>query len=281
MVMQADMTASGTDMPTAFRVFVAGSDAGAPAPLADLQMLGPWLEAETGRALVVYAAPPACLAARLAQGTTLREAQARWSAEATACMAIQRRHRDRVAMIAAPQDDKALETTREALKERWPGLTLPAGLMAVAAPMGDPAASPALCALSLALDPDAAELMDAIQAATTGPAPAPDGPRKLINSLAGELRASGSGPQRELLEQQLIDAEGQKAALEQQVTDAERQTAVLIQQVTDLEQALREAADETAKTRQDGQARLDEVYASTSWRVTGPMRALKTRLTRR
>lgn len=267
MAMQADMTASGTDMPAAFRVFVAGSDAGAPAPLADLQMLGPWLEAETGRALVVYAAPPACLAARLARGAALREAQARWSAEATACMAIQRRHRDRVAMIAAPQDDTAVETLQRALEERWPGLTLPAGLMAVAAPAGDPAASPALCALSLALDPDAAELMDALQAATTGPAPAVAGPRGLINALAGELRAPRPDPQREMLEQQ--------------VTDAERQTAVLIRQVTDLEQALREAADETARTRQDGQARLDEVYASTSWRVTGPMRALKTRLTRR
>lgn len=267
MAMQADMTASGTDMPAAFRVFVAGADAGAPAPLADLQMLGPWLEAETGRALVVYAAPPACLAARLAQGVTLREAQARWSAEAAACMAIQRRHRDRVAVIAAPQDDTAQETVQRALEERWPGLTLPAGLMAVAAPVGDPAASPALCALSLALDPDTVDLMDAIQAATTGPAPVRDRPRKLINTFAAELRASRIDPQRELLDRQL--------------TDAERQKAVLIQQVSDLERALREAADETAKVRREGQAQLADVYASTSWRVTSPVRALKTMFTRR
>lgn len=267
MAMQADMTVSGTDMPAAFRVFVTGLDAGTPAPLADLQMLGPWLEAETGWALVIYASPPACLSARLAQGATLREAQARWCAEATACMTIQRRHRDRVAMIAAPQDDTALETARLALEARWPGQSLPAGLTAVATPTANPAVSPALCALSLSLDPDAIELMDAIQAATTGPAPAPDGLHKLIATLAGELRESRPDPQRELLERQLIDAE--------------RQKAVLIQQVTDLERALREAANETARVRRDGQARLDEVYASTSWRVTGPMRALKTRLTRR
>lgn len=303
MTNQADMTT-----PPAFSAWSLAGDGRAPALLPDLAMLEAWLAADGGAALLVHAGPAAVVAGLVAQGATLREARLRWRADAAAYMAVQRRHRDRVAVIAQPRNARALEALRVAFAARWPDRRLPDLPLATASPAAEPGAntaretagSHALCGLSLALDPEAVELMDAIEAATTGPAPQRDDPDSMLESVATDLLSPRPDPQVAVLQRQLAEAEGvseQVAVLRQQLSDAQgvsRQVAdlrrqlddsemlrtVLMQQVKDLEQALRGAADATAKARREGQAKLDEVYASTSWRITGPMRALKTRLAR-
>lgn len=250
-----------------FRLYAAGSD-GIPSPQPDPDAMTRHLAGGAGEGLVIYVRPAACLAAALARGESLAEAQARWCAAAAAVMAVRRRYRDRVTIVEAPGTAEAKKAVRQAVGARGLTLTLPAG-----PDPDDGTGAETLCALSLGLDPDAAALVDALQAATTGPCSEPGDPAALIADLAAAWSATG--------------ATDERAEIERRLAEAEARETILKNQVLELEGALRnqaattaQARAETERARTDGKAALDAVHASTSWRVTGPMRALKRMLSR-
>lgn len=232
-------------------LFVRRDGQGAPERCADLAELEQALEAGAEAGAVLYEDPARALARALMAGQPLPRALNSWRDAATACLAVQRRHRRRLVMLTAPLPPEAAGTPLAL----GPGMTLP-DTGPLPAPAPDTAT--ALAALALSLDTDAAGLLDALQAATASAGGDQDNPAALLDRIIGDWRektriaaaAEDAAEERRLLASQVVEleaalraSEAEKSALLKKMEDV---AALAGEERTALESAMVEAEESAA-----------------------------------
>lgn len=247
----AEIPQSGEEaQKSSFRIYAQGAGPEKLTEYDNLADLSAALEATATRGLVLYVPPVTALAVPLGKGAMMAHALAGWSAACENLLAVQRRYRAKLVVMELPVTDAAYEAAQRALAGRVPGMALPRVLLSES----DLTKYRDFAALALGQDVRARALIDGLQAASLGsygdlPAAAP-----LIEALLADRRD---------LEAEIKQAPVRAARDLAQSDMSKKVDRMMAQQITDLEQALK-----------NKQGTLDELYASTSWRILEPVRVV-------
>lgn len=191
--------------------------------------------------LVLYDDPRHALARSIVAGRPASKALSDWDETARLVLALHRQNRDRMRLVQRPLTSLDETSRKQKLLELFEGNALPS---LSPEPAAQDESTLAWASLALLASDDRRLLHDELIASTTGDA---DG---------------------------TLDGDAALAMLSVQL-DAERQRDLLMAQIDDLERHLRKVIDVRQRLWQDIKvlkSRLNAVHASTSWRVTGPMR---------
>ena len=259
--------------------------------------------------VLLWDAPLRRLVEAICQGASPEAVLAEWREQAGTLMALLRRNRRRLLLVdahtlTAPDAGPEQAMLRDRLSS--PDLRLP-----VAAPVADGDASAALPRilgqLFIARSDDVREILDELQA--SGIAPPADGIEidALIGAASEFVQLSGLRQETASLQDQLA-AQAQELQKAVQAAEAQRAETAAAQeelrllrgqfalQALELQKAaqarvdlyveadarrvLQRQCDMLKERVEDLSGKLDAVFGSTSWRVTGPMRGIKRRITR-
>lgn len=256
--------------------FVDGASASAPGAAAARL-------ADGGTGALVYDDPAPLLAAAAGRGNAA-EVLADWLARTEPCLALWRRHRNALRVVA--RGDLAARPQAYAEGPAAPAL---AGVAPARPPRASDPVALALADTLLRRHPQAGPVLAELRAATWRPGPdrpAPGaGPEAALAALRvyDELRQQARATPSERRA-----AAGLRADLEERAKAAETQEAALALQQEQIAQlrahletyyaeadSLRTALEGERRARQAAQAELDHVYRSKSWRVTEPVRGIR------
>jgi hypothetical protein len=262
---------------TGFAAFFCLDDTQDPSPCDTPEALRAALNAHPGQALLICLPVLRALAPRVDR--PVLQALVGWRLAARGWLAVQRDFRARVVVVEAPADEETqaqLARDMTQVLPGWPAL----GVL----PQGPGPTLEALGGLALVQDQPGRDLAATLQAATTGPSGDLPGFEILLGQLSDQARANAA------LAQHAEQLEHRAA----QLSEAQGMRDVLLDQVDALQLAYRDAISDGSRAAQERglldqsyrqqlhelQEQLGAVYASTSWRVTAPMRAVMRRVRR-
>lgn len=249
--------------------------------------------------LVVLTGAVTELAGALAAGGDPAAVLERWQSQAQDWLRLLRRHRGRVAVLERGALQAAPGACARALGPR-----LPLPEIAAPAPTAQDMAYGILARALLGETPSAQRLEDELQAMTHGASAAsPDVPAAVTHLAAALRQAVAPAPDSELEQLLLEDIAGLQAELERMTLDLQvqqsaleaaetrlglrleaaraREAVVAMALVQDgggparLRAELAETQARLAQVQSEAEARLSELHASTSWKVTAPLRAVR------
>lgn len=222
------------------------------APEAVTRVLGAAADAPVG---ILWVDPVGLVARALQEGRDPRPVARAWAGNARAILALHRANRRRLVLVDARLlAPKAPDGLREVLGQR---LDLPR-------PVGKADLPPAPAPLTLAIAQVLLPQMDDLAVLLV----------ELLSASLTPCRDAGA-----ILPDALMAEDGRDDAASAQIAQLIRQVSLQLGQPRRIE-ALQAERDALAARLAETERKLDDVLRSTSWRITRPMRRVKTRLLR-
>ena len=236
------------------------------------------MSAPGSRGLIAYVSPIREIARRMETGASAREALQHWLDAASVCLALARKWRKQLVVFQIPSDTTAEKALQTVLSDRLAGAALPdlARQSEQTKPFFD-----ALAGLEAQKHPGTYAAMSELQARSAGATDAFDSfenctatIRSAWDQMEKDRRDHDSASHENLALIGLLN--GQISQLEEALQETE---ARVQQQVVSLKSGEARIEALTAQLK-SGEAQIEALtvqqnafYASTSWRVTSPMRA--------